>query len=73
MIVSFKIALGIYDKDTTKFLKLRDHDTERAEGRGQSTSTAISTEGTKSYKKGVLQFEGSAIMEYSSPIHCRIE
>ncbi len=61
MIEVFKITHSIYDKDTTKFLKLREHNTERAHSLGESTT--ISTEGTKSYKKEVLQVEGSAFVE----------
>ncbi len=30
------ITHGIYDKDTTIFLKLREHNTERAQGGGHS-------------------------------------
>ncbi len=30
------MAFMNYDKDTTKFLKLREHNTERAPGRGHS-------------------------------------
>ncbi len=56
MIEVFKITHDIYDKDTTKFLKLREHNTERAHRSSHRTqSTTISTKVTKSYKKEVLQ------------------